>query len=272
MRKTFAQVLQEGKVDIKREYYRLFSLFFDKDSRDHKSLYDIIANNFDEIWFRGTAISLDDFNEEHGFDFSKKPEDPTIDDLVCFSEYFYNLIIANGSDWLLGPNLAYYTHHVSKLLEHIGYIQSTDNGITIFVEKDPVAISVAELLPEDVSYKVISYHHHSMNGNLNAKKETLLKLAELLEPKDKQLHNIDDKLKSDLFNAFNNLNLRHNNIDPNDKGNYRKYIAEMDKSELEKWYDEVYQMCLLAFLLLEQAERKPKFDDLMKKVNSKEKV
>lgn len=68
---------------------------------------------------------------------------------------------------------------------------------------------------------------------------------------------------------INNLNIRHNNIDPKDKSQYHKYVDEMDKAELEKWYDEVYQMCLLAFLRLEHADRKPQLDELMKKVHEK---
>ena len=34
MRKNFAQVMREGKVDIKKEYTKLFSLFYDKDKKD----------------------------------------------------------------------------------------------------------------------------------------------------------------------------------------------------------------------------------------------
>ena len=69
-------------------------------------------------------------------------------------------------------------------------------------------------------------------------------------------------MKKDLFYIFNNLNLRHNNIDWNDKGNYRKYVSEMTSEQIEEWYDETYQMCLLAFLDIEQNERKKKFDAL----------
>lgn len=36
----------------------------------------------------------------------------------------------------------------------------------------------------------------------------------------------------------------------------------MPKDKLEKWYDETYQMCLLAFLQIENLDRKMKFDTL----------
>lgn len=43
----------------------------------------------------------------------------------------------------------------------------------------------------------------------------------------------------------------------------------MKKDDLEKWYDEAYQMCLLAFMELEQADRKPKFDAIKAEIDKK---
>ena len=42
MRKSFAQVLKEGRIDIKREYERLYSLMFSKGA-DQTSIYRISA-------------------------------------------------------------------------------------------------------------------------------------------------------------------------------------------------------------------------------------
>ena len=39
-------------------------------------------------------------------------------------------------------------------------------------------------------------------------------------------------------------------------------MAQMSNSELEKWYDETYQMCLLALLQIENLDRKAEFDKL----------
>ena len=106
-----------------------------------------------------------------------------------------------------------------------------------------------------------------MRGNVEGKKEILLKYASLLEPKEKILLSINSSLKKDLFYLFNNLNIRHNNIDCNDKGNYKKYVSEMPPEQIEEWYDETYQMCLLAFLEIEQYERKKKFDVLKENID-----
>lgn len=142
------------------------------------------------------------------------------------------------------------------------------DGFVTFVEKSPAAISVAEneQIPQEISYKVFSYNHHSMKENLQEKKNTILKLAELLEAKRPQLSKVDSGFCNDLFYLFNNLNLRHNNIDPSMKGKFKQAVAEMSPEELEHWYDETYQMCLLAFLRLEQEERKIEVDKLKSRI------
>lgn len=42
----------------------------------------------------------------------------------------------------------------------------------------------------------------------------------------------------------------------------------MDKVQLEEWYDEIFQMCLLAFMILDNKKRKEAFDLLKKKIET----
>ena len=85
------------------------------------------------------------------------------------------------------------------------------DGFVIYVEKLPAAISVAESeqIPKEISYKMISYNHHSMKGNLQEKKNTILKFVELLEANQNQLFKVDSEFCSDIFYLLNNLNFRH---------------------------------------------------------------
>ena len=65
-----------------------------------------------------------------------------------------------------------------------------------------------------------------------------------------------------LLNDYhNNMNIRHNNCAEGDK-NYKKVVAKMSQDELESWYDETYQLCLLAFLELDNVERTKKVAEL----------
>lgn len=82
-----------------------------------------------------------------------------------------------------------------------------------------------------------------------------------LEPKRNVLKGINQSLERNIFFMLNNLNLRHNNCAERDK-NYKKAVASMTPMDLEHWYDELYQMILLANLELENSKRLHDIDSL----------
>lgn len=263
MRRNFAQALKTGGIDIAEEYGKLYDLFYGQD-KDGRSLSECISNNFLDFHFRGTCLTLEEFDRKHGFNFEESPRYFNIDYFVSFCEYVWNFVtILPGNYFFRYYDKLFFWEHIEKLVDLIGYQSVQEDGFKIFVPKDNVAIAVSEspLIPDDVSYKVIAYHHHSMKGDLEAKKETIRKLADLLEPKRENLKNQNKQLATDLFFMFNNLNIRHNNISLDDK-KYKKYVAEMSPEDLETWYDEIFQMCLLAFMELDHGERKAKIDEL----------
>jgi len=258
MRRNFAQVLKAGKIDLKKEYTKFYHLFYRKDDRDHKSIAEIISENFIDFHFRGTCLTLEEFDEMHNYRFEEQPQDFNEEYLVCFMEYIYNLIIHVESRFFFYHyDRSFYLNQIQRVVEMIGYDMACQDGFTILVPKDNNVIAVAEseLIPECLSYKVLEYNHHSMKGDVESKKETLIKLADALEAKRPKLSEINKSFSSDLFALINSCNIRHNNTDAS-SGKYHKYIAEMDEEEMENTYDEIYQMCLLAFMQLEHADRK----------------
>ena len=44
--------------------------------------------------------------------------------------------------------------------------------------------------------------------------------------------------------------------------NYIHFVADMKDGDIEQWYDDMYQMCLLAFLELDHLERKERVKKL----------
>ena len=270
MRRNFADVLKSGKVDIKKEYSKLYDLFYGKNQRDGRSLADLISSNFNTIHFRGTCLDLEEFNQCYGFDFVEEPQDFNIDYLVSFCEYVYNFVAEYQIAFILsGRSRMFYIQQIQKIIDAIGYMKSRDDEVVIFVEKNQAAISVSEIVPQEISYKVISYNHHTYKGDLESKREILVKLAYVLEPKESALSSIDNQFKSDLFYLLNTLGLRHNNLDPEGK-QYKAFVANMTNEKLEHWYDETYQMCLLAFLRIEHIDRQKAINELKKKVEAKE--
>lgn len=70
---------------------------------------------------------------------------------------------------------------------------------------------------------------------------------------------------ADLFFLLNNVNVRHNNTQKNGPY-YKPCVAEMSRPALENWYDETYQLALLAELLLNNEKRHEAIDSLKKKM------
>ena len=285
MRRNFAQILKDAKIDVKVEYQKLYGMLYDRSIQVSNtswiSAYDEFSTYFIAFHFRGTCLSLDEFNDLHGFHFEKDPTNFNIDHLISLCEYIENLLMAYQCVPLSYPygygnmptkliNVQFYLQQISQVIEKIGYMQAEQNGLTIFVEKDPAAIAVAEseFIPESLSYRLISYNHYSMKGNLAEKKATLLDLANLLEPQRINLERIDKTFARDLFYAFNNFHIRHNNADPQSP-KFKKPIGDLAKEQLEFWYDEVYQMCLLAILRLEHADRRKTFEALKSEIENK---
>lgn len=270
MRKNFAQILRSEKIDIKLEYEKLYSMFYDPDPKDGKSFANIISTQFLSIPFRGTCLSLEEFDIIHEINFDRQPQELEIEDLVDFCEYFYNFAqYINDRFYFNYFNKTMCLAHILQLIDKIGYIMATESNITIFVPKDNVAIAVSEMniFPPNTSYKIISYGHHSMKGDIDRKRQTLLFLSNLLEPKRDELETIDKQFTKDLFYAFNTFDIRHNNVDKCGT-KYKKVIGDLTEEEKEIWYDETYRMCLLAFMKLEQEARKEKFKQFKQRIEN----
>ena len=162
-----------------------------------------------------------------------------------------------------------YRQQIESLADKIGYDIAVHDDIYKFVPFDAVANEIA--MNPDISdadsYRIITYH--SDKGNIDAKRHTLKALADLLEPKEKELKaNNMASLRADVFFCFNNLNIRHNNLDKNDADNYRPWLDEMSVEELERYYDITYRMTLHAFMSLEHLDEKRKIEDLKRKCSS----
>lgn len=278
MRKNFAEVLRSGAVEPEAEYDRLHALFYEPGIKYNKrllSIRDFVDEYFKNFRFRGTCILLKEFDCQYGFVFEEHPQDFDVELLVSLAEYIYNMVqelqrvvYEMFSVNVLDINYGFVFEQIMRVIELIGYMSAEEDGYIIFVEKSHAAIAVAEVLPTPVSYKVISYNHYSMRGNLETKRSALLAFANLLEPRRMDLETVDRQFASDLFYAFNNFNIRHNNIDPSGP-KYKKNVGDLTNEQLEEWYDEVYQMCLLAFMRLEHIPRKQRFDILKDSIESK---
>ena len=130
--------------------------------------------------------------------------------------------------------------------------------------KNPAATAVAEITDkEHIAFAILKYNHNSLRGDLEGKRQLLLSIANEYEPLlKKPIDGFTDYFKKATF-LLNNLNLRHNNKSGKDK---KQFVVDMPNKELEKWYDELYQLLLFCVLIKDNVKRKKEIEDLVKKL------
>lgn len=267
-RKNMAEILKNSSVNISVEYNRLYSLFFlNSDRGDGMTMSQYIDSEFASLSIRGTCLSLNEFNNEYSFHFYCGKVSYSLDDLVSFSEYCYNLTKAYQQITYISsynPSLTLaelIIAQINKLIEKIGYMPlTTEDGIVIFVEKSPATVAVAEIVDVPLSLQTLRYNHHSMKGDLQTKRTILHLMADYLEPKRQTLRQINSTLEKQLFILFNNYNIRHNNIEGE---NTNPKLSTMSNEELENLYDNIYQMWLLAVLEIDNLSRKERIAEYL---------
>lgn len=267
-RKNLAEILKEAEVDPRREYDRLYTLFYvynySKKVGQPVTLHNFCAFSFNTMPFKGTCLTLDDFEETHKIAFEKEPHSFSVDYLVFFCEYTYNLSVfaqthSFFSSYARDNPFIVYMQQVKMVIDLLGYMETKDGSLIIFTPKSPAAVSVAEITDETVSYKILEYNHYSMRGDLYKKLSTLKLLADEIEPKRKKLKELNGSVESELFQMLDKF-VRHNNKD-------NPFIASMSPEEIEEAYDDTYQMWLLAELELDNVERKKRVKGLLGKIN-----
>ncbi len=273
MRKSFADILNNAQFNIETEYYRLKKLFYEKHILYHprgvptsSTLYKIINARFTNVSFRNNALSLEDFDYINGFNFKEYIAEINIDLFLTFCEYLMNIIRDISSslpeDFLLTCVLI--QEQICTAIEKMNFMEIQHNNLISYVPRNASAITVAEIIEDDdLSYKTIFYNHHSLFGDIEGKKEILLKFANLYESRKSEAKGVCDKLSENLGFAFNNFNIRHNNIDPSSKS-YQEFFAKLSNPEKEELYDNTYQLCLEFFIALDNKDKIKKFEDMRK--------
>lgn len=136
------------------------------------------------------------------------------------------------------------------------------------VKKNVAAESVAEIVDDDLATLILQYNHFMLEGDLDSKKSILSDIGQALESLRDNLKKCNKLLETNIFFMLNNMNIRHNNRSKTQDGkHYKEYVAKMRKSKLEEWYDDLYQMMLLAYLEMDGQERTKRVDELKKKIN-----
>jgi hypothetical protein len=113
---------------------------------------------------------------------------------------------------------------------------------------------------------ILMYHHASLKGQLEEKRDILRRIAKEYEPLlNKEIEGFHDYFYK-ANNMLNNLDIRHNNT----KGKHKNVLAtSLSNEELENWYDELYQLLLFCVLIKDNKERKDKMTEFLKGLKEK---
>jgi len=188
----------------------------------------------------------------------------SLENTITILEYISNLICLFQKKIISNNNINFQYNidkykilcqNIDLLLEHINYEKHIfDNEEKlILVPKNPAATAVAEISSQETAMAILKYHHASLKGQLEEKRKILLSIAHEYET---LLSNGIDGFNDYFSKAremLNNLDIRHNNKTGKNK---KEFVINMNSEELEKWYDELYQLLLFCVLIRDNKYRK----------------
>lgn len=274
MRRTFFDLLKDSHVDVNIELQKLNDLFRQDccyQWGESYSLYDLVSENFAKQYKRRehflslqellNAISLE------CFDISE------FDKYFIYAEMYVDLIsILDGSgNKDIESQKQVIKCQIEMVISSLGYKFIVVDDRQIIVENNVFANEATQVVTEFADIKealsILEYNHFSNKGNIDRKKEILIKIASLLEPWRDDLNNniaFKDVLKLDnkkvlavekLFRMFNTLNIRHNNDG--------QQLTNMDNNTVEAWYDKIYTMSLFVILGKDVAQILANFNEFV---------
>jgi len=259
-------------VTMAEDEYILYANF------SHMKLFKFVDEYCFKYWsYRGHFINVDDYLKALDYTALKRSAPQDINSMLTVIELIYNFWNLSHQEFYddeRGYQLKYQGnyYHLRDVMDdilqqynHVAY-SNEDNDCILVIEDKGEITAVTEIVPSAMAFDVIKYNHRSLQGEIELKKTILISMGAELEPKRKELQALNKQLTEDIFFMLNNINIRHNNRSKKDKSKYKEYVAKMSKSRLEKWYDELYQMMLLAFLILDNVDRTTNVKDLKEKI------
>lgn len=278
--KHFDEVLNSIGFDISKEYSRFRYLVIHEEYGRYGGyqLHQVIDASFDEfpLAIRQGALSmrdlLSDYAGKMAVDIRHDDHCYQFDVLLNYCEFYYNLVRwveENGhiSESFDIVKIKRFLQHVEELLERTGYkIFSKDNGIIWFVPKSAEAELVSRIVQDSLMEDVLTYHHISFEGDLERKTDILHHFAKYFDVDSRRdlLRRENPRLEKCLYGALNNLNVRHNNGEAMDTSKYTEKFDVLSDKEKEQVYDDIYELCIQACLVLDSVDKTQRLEELYK--------
>lgn len=279
----------------RKNIFELLAATFDM-AQEVSRLDDIIRKRFSFVWYGMTNYTLERYVDEYCFsDWESRGHFLDLSDFLnaisytkiltsaknnpeaflTFIEIGYNLyylakkeFLQTDDSWECYDTYEMFPQIADDCLAHFNHkiFYNEELEQAIVVEDKPEVTAVVEIEEDtDIAFEIVRYNHHALKGDISAKRAILLKIGSQLEPLRSQISACNKTLEKDIFFMLNNLNIRHNNCVPGD-AKYKPFVASMDAETLENWYDELYQMILLAKLELANVKRMEQVETLKQNI------
>lgn len=278
VRKNIFELL-EAKYEIKDEMNKIYNFFIKKFIRyQDESGYNFYSPEsfFEEyilrIWKqRYSCIDICEIYQKLNLP-TFFNDQTAVEDVINALEFYCNVIYListkfdlNNGLFEISDDMRILNENIQILLDQMHYQKKVfaKEEKLILVPKNPAATSVAEISDEETAMAILMYNHHTLKGDLEAKRKILYSIAKEYEP---LLSKPIDGFKEYFVkatNMLNNLDIRHNNKEGKHKNNL---VINLENDELEKWYDELYQLLLFCVLIKDNIERKNNIEEFLKQL------
>lgn len=265
-RRNIFEILSE-KMDIEYEIAKIEDLL-DEYIWGSCTLEELIDNYWFLEWKqRGRCISCEEMRYRlHISNKEIKSIYKKLDKVLDYLEYLCNLLYLCEryySEDEFEQEYFYLKENVYGLVEDLGYrmVVYDEEEKVILTEKNASTMAAAEIAPTEIAHDILEYNHYRLKGDIEQKRKILLSFADWFEPVRKEVKSVNSVLESNIGYMLNKMNIRHNNKVGR---NASEYVANITPVELEEWYDETYQLLLLAMLELDNVERNRKINELKK--------
>lgn len=266
-RKNFFERIEQN-LNLQNEYEKLEKIVLKYTNEYNMSLNDEIESYFDLWKYKKNYLSFDELRSHLGFtytkawDYSFNAEIESIYDFFVYCEMILNmiLVVLPEEAQIVNDNIIKKIIYIINYdLESLNYtVSKMSDDQYIIVQKDAAVSEVVELVEPTIADSILEYNHYVLKGDLEKKKNILVKIANALEPKRHEINEMNKQLCSDYFYLINNMNIRHNNCDKADESKYNEKFDKLQSEEKEEWYDDIFQMSLLMHLLLENKKNSSK--------------
>lgn len=279
-RKSIFEIFEENN-SIQHDFERINRLYNVHYYAEIDEVYYTLKNMAEE-WFpfwknRGRCLDFTDYLDTIEYDkiLAEAPND--VDAFITYIEFVYNMwylcerynfCCKYGSESSRDKIRDLMDEVLSEMNQKAYYDPETEQ--CLIGDNSPQVTAAVEATELETASQILHYNHRQLAGEISKKKAILQNLAKYLEGRESELKSINMQLFKDINSAFNNLDIRHNNIVQRNSSDYKEKLAQMPPEEMEKWYDEVYQLILLAILEMDNVERRDRIRKFIQDLNSKD--